>query len=499
MGEIVIFSKWLDNIKMTIGQGVDALLYQVAPKGYKQYRELHNLLYNISTEVIQKRKVPEPSQISAVFGTDALATYYLMHALLHSQEYNQRGVVVGYARRDRKAVQRHSFDSAARPLYRLYDRSLPSRYLLTAREMQGVLVHDLGEEFGKGIFGALVINDIIRHLFGSEIGRDAEILTSNNMLIWDSVERKLKESNAQSLEDAIHIIERRARSYTSLKDEPLNRVLSKHYKRVLDALSQFSDYVSTLEYLGKESDGEHSEQQKKILVRIIEEMHESISKKIKEGRTIRLENAKASTIKYHNNALRVIKELTAEQISSIDDRFIMPEDSKLLIGIKNALYRDYIFAIASESIGLMCSYREQGIKDDIYLSPFMEKLADCTDTARNMDPTPLQNAVSIFNKAEILIVAGIKLAEYLKGESVDNKRLLTGVNYMFKNLQFKVYSHLESATKNLDTASEQDLRVFEAMKDKTARLREIVDAAVYGSEPRGILKLLKRIAAIGKR
>ena len=138
--------------------------------------------------IILAREVPKPEDIATVLGDGSVDSYYFMHALMHSIEYGRRRGVVDYARRDQRAVQIHSFDSALRPFYRFKDKKLPSGYVLTPREIKGVLVHDLGEEFGQSLLGALVVNKVIGHLLREETGKDADLLTNKNALFFYSLQ-----------------------------------------------------------------------------------------------------------------------------------------------------------------------------------------------------------------------------------------------------------------------------------------------------------------------
>ena len=131
------------------------------------YKGAHDLS-SLVADTILDRKVPSPDQISGVFGKDVVNSYFFMHVLTHSREYGNRSRISNYGRRDQKAMPRHPYDAARKPYFRLRDRRLPSGYDLTLREIKSVLVHDLGEEFGKSPLAALVVNDIISQLLGEE-------------------------------------------------------------------------------------------------------------------------------------------------------------------------------------------------------------------------------------------------------------------------------------------------------------------------------------------
>ena len=417
------------------------------------------------SQLILNRKIPQPEDIVEVLGQEAVEAYYFMHALFHSIEHG-RGRLLDYARRDQKAIQRHSFDAAFKPVYRFKDSSLPSKYVLTPREITGVLVHDLAEEFGKNLLGALVVNDTIRYLLREEAGNDATLLTNMNALLLDYHERELSK-----LEQIDH-----ERIYNLLNDKKSQinvkpRTVQWQYQRILRALKHFEEYVKhKVDYI--------PDSQKEELISIINRLSEKLKIKIRSKELLTPDNLTELIMQQYAHVIGIVERGESEGYIEVDSRLLLPEEPEFLLTLKKTLYRDFVDKIKRQVMtNAISASQNGGIIDDSYLAPMIEKIAECTDTVSNMDYI-LTNAVSIFRKARVVLASGLDLTRDLKELSVEHQRLQRGIEYLFRKLDGKVDMHLRhfEEDKEQETAYGQDVEIFKTMNEKMKDLEMIVNA-----------------------
>lgn len=421
---------------------------EVMPQNYKRIHDLSDVV----SRAILARKIPQPDHIEQVLGDDALKPYYFMHALMHLKEYGRRRWVLDYARRDQKAIQVHSYDSAVKPFYRLNDEKLPSGYLLTQREIKGILVHDLGEEFGKSLLGALVVNDVIRYLLGEEIGKDAGLLTNSNALLLDSLESAVKKLPDIDPNGIYGILGKRMGQINVAAND-----VQQQYRRIIYALRSFRDYIrQNSEYMPMP--------QKRRLLGIIDDMHNAVSYEIEHGDILEPGTATRAIMERHQHVMEIISK---GRYVDVDRSLLLPGDLEFLLTLKKTLYRDYLSSIAG-AVGDNANANSQNLDGDGYLAPMMEKLAESTNTVANMDRTPITHATSIFRKARALASTGIELAGHLTERQVDCQRLQNSIDYLVRNLDAIVRLHLESLERldGLDDNWDTDLTIFRLMRDK---------------------------------
>ncbi len=432
---------------------------------FEDYKETRDLGKTVAKTILN-RKVPEPDQISRVFGEENVDPYYVMHALTHSQEYGQRTGIINYGRRDQKAMQIHPYDSAFKPYRRLWDRRLPSGYDLTSEEIGEILIHDLGEEFGHSPLGALVVNGSIGYLLGKNKGEAANRLTNQNGMVLDSLQNRVNDLPQERLnqiqnkvddllqegrdqDDIDDILKEemgelyQSHTYDILKEE-MSVVEVKashiraHYQRFLSALNDFGDYVSqNSDYMGRG--------QKEDLLGRIGKMSSSLNK----TRGIDIltpDDATQSVLEQYEHVMGIME---AGNYIEVDENLVVPGSAPFLLTLEKTLYRDYIDNIAES---------------------MMAKNADATDNVITMDHTSLLNDTSIFRKARILINANIEHGKYLKENNEDYKRLERGIDYLFRNLDASVNHHLRELQKRTGDLAEDhwdlDLKIFTLMKEK---------------------------------
>jgi len=443
------------------------------------YQELHDLGHIVSSTILS-RKVPQPAHIAKILGQGNVSAYYLMHALMHSKEYGQGRDVLVYARRDKKAPAIHPFDSAVKPYFRVNDRDLPSRYILTPREQRGILIHDLNEDYGESLLGVFVVNDIISYLLGEETGKDAILDTNKNGLLLKSLENEIIKLPIKNHNGVYRLLEEKL---TQLSIKPLS--IPREYRRVLSSLYDFEKYID------KEVD--YMPEQKDDLLMIINEMSTALTKKIKNKELLGPSEVEEQVKWQYMHVMEIMKH---GNYIDVDRNLVLPGDQEFLLTLNKTLYWDFISNIAENVQRNSNSVlQNEHAKNDSYLSPIMVKLADSTNTVANMDQSPLTNATSIFRKARISIAAGIILGGYLKNQQNDYQRLHSGVDYLFRNLEHSVDRHLEYLSKSAmgETNYELDLKIFEVMKGKMKDL-EILIAEMQ--EPSLVENVFKRIGNI---
>lgn len=432
---------------------------------FGNYNEIRDLGITVS-RIILDRKVPEPGQISQIFGEESVDSYIVMHALTHSKEYGRRKGIINYGRRDQKAMQIHPYDSAFKPYRRLRDPRLPSGYDLTPKEIREVLIHDLGEEFGHSPIGALVVNAILGYLLGKDSGEAGNRLTNQNGLVLDSLQKKvydLPQEGLDRIQDKVNDLIQKGfnhgdiddflkeemkelyqnHTYNVLKEEM--RIvevkashIKAHYRKFLNALNNFEAYV------GKNSDYMDKEQKEDLLGRI-----RKMSNNLKgtQGIDILTPNDAAQSI--FEQYKHVMKIMEAGNYIEVDENLVVPGSTPFLLTLEKTLYRDY-----TDNLG----------------ESMLPKDADSTDNVIKMDHTSLLNDTSIFRKARILINSNIKRGRYLKENNEEYKRLERGADYLFRNLDASVNHHLRELQKRTKDLSDEhwtpDLEMFKLMKEK---------------------------------
>ena len=432
------------------------------PANYREIRDLGDKVH----DTILARRVPQPDQVARVLGEETVKAYCLMHALMYAIEHKRGKGVPNYKRRDKKAIQRHSYDAAFKSFFRFEDRELPSKYLLTPRENIGVLVHDLGEEFGQNLVGALVVNDIVGYLLGKDAGRDADLLTNKNALLLGPLEEEVaKLEPSQINHNNIYAAFRRLHS--EVRVEPRDVVWQ--YRRVLHALRSFKTYVENrADYM--------PDLQKKALIGYLDELIGGVNIRIKDG-ALKPDDIAELVAQQYGHVMAIME---AGKYVKVDTSLLVPEDIEFLLTLRKTLYADFVKGI-SEAVKSSASQSkkstEGGTTTDSYVAPMMEKLADSTDTVANMD-SKLENATSIFRKARIVIASGIDLVGHLKQSELDYRRLQRSVDYLFRNLAYRVNPHLEylQTLSRTENTWDRDLEVFSRMKEKTDELGQRINA-----------------------
>ena len=447
---------------MTINIGEKMKNYKVSiPESYEVIRTIG---YQIS-QTILARRVPQPDHIALVLGEDAKKAYYFMHALLHNIEEGRKRGILDYARRDQKAIQRHSFDAAQKPYFRLKDKKLPSNYILTPREIKGVLGHDLGEEFGQSLLGAMIVNDIIGYLLGEETGRDTSLLTNTNALLMDSLEDRISDkvakTKARDIEpDHVYSVLKEAKSEVHVKPG----TVSYNYLRILNALRTFRAYVEdTANYM--------PESQRKAILNMSDELSEGVRRRMRNG-GVKADDATEQNTSKHEHVMEILER---GEYTEADGRLVPPGSPKFLATLKKTLYRDFISEIAQKVRQDSQSSSRNGSND--YLAPMRVKFAESTETAANMDST-LINAISIFRKGRILDAFGIELGGYLRTQGRDYLSLQMPLVYHFKNLDASVDQNYEEFRRKFerDTAWEPEFKAFGVMKEKMDDLERRITA-----------------------
>ncbi|MBI2658141.1 hypothetical protein HYX08_05605 [Candidatus Woesearchaeota archaeon] len=445
------------------------------------YPEIQRIGIEVSNTILD-RKIPQPSKIAMVLGEDNVRAYYLMHALLWAIEHRRSPSTPDYKRRDRKAIQRHSFDASFRPLYRFADTKeskIPSRYILTPREVRGVLVHDLGEEFGQSLMGALIVNDVISYLLGNDTGNDADLLTNKNALLLDGLEEAVKADEMKH--ETIFGAAVRLGSRVIISD----RSVAHEYTRVHQALGHFKSYV---EGINDESYMPLAE--KKRLIDVLEGLISSVKEKSKER--LRAEQLSTSIVDQYGNIISVIKD---KDYGEVDRTLLLPGDNEYRLTLKNTLYRDFVRRVA-ESVKRSAPVNGANGSGIDFLAPFIESIAETTDTVTNMDLEP-PHAISIYRKAREKIGQGIDLALALRGQDETYGKLAIAVEYLHRNLVDMIETRVGElkSRKKKETALGRDLEKFGIMREKMGDL----EARMEEIRQPGLLKAWhNRIVSAGK-
>ena len=420
------------------------------PVGYNRIREIGEM---VSGTISRERKVPQPQHISKIFGQDAVLPYYFMHALFHNLERGNGKLFSHPIRRDGKALQEHSFSAAFSPYFRYLDQVIPSYFFLTPRESKGNLVHDVPEEFGQTLLGALVCINTIRYALSREMGEDANDLTNKNAMLLDPLEARLEKMKPPAINhDTTY------QAFSSLCKEVKTRRddLDKQYERIVKALVTFRSYVDReVNYM--------PEPQKKHLLEIIHALVNRVEIHARSKKTLKTDDAKQLLRQQYEQAMDIMHYSrghgTYEEIKS---KLLLPDDHEFLIVLKNTLYRDHINDIARK-----VKSRAKGADGDDYLATAMEKLSDFSHTGKNLD-VRITNARSIIFKGSILIDELSRLALDLTAQGHDSSRLIAGIKWSYKNLKLGMHAvHVFHLHRSIaETTQESDLSIATLMKDE---------------------------------
>lgn len=437
-----------------------------APNGYKELKDLGLSVHS----TIVHRGVPRPDHIAKVLGEQAVSAYFLMHALLHNLEYGRQRGLLDFARRDRKAIQRHTYDAAFKPLFRLKDKNLPSGYLLTDRMIIGILVHDLPEEFGGDPLGALVTNDYLHRVFGDKIHKDPILLTNNNALVSDSLKDKIEglpEINHGNVSEIFN----RGLERLDIKPE----YVMHRYLRILHALDSFKTYVAHYKF---EGDGDNS--QRRAAIKILDHLKTFVPRN---STTIMdPEIVRANIREQYEHAIGVMEQAEEDGYQGLDQRLILPGEPEFYFTLKQTFYGDFIERImqsAREDASLALTHLERVPVDDAYLSCPLEKVAEATDTTSVMD-FALPNARSIFTKDMTQMGLGIDLIKYFGAQErpLDSQRFQRALYFLFRNLGMRVESIHESYLRSSrqDTTWELEESAFSYMREQVETLETRVSS-----------------------
>lgn len=422
------------------------------------------------SKTIVDRKIPSPNDIEKVIGQQGVEPYFFMHALLHAIEYG-RMRVIDYTRRDRKAIQRHSFDSAIKPQFRYGDRELSSGYKLNPREQIDALLHDLGEEFGGDFVGAIVVNHIISHLFGDDVGRDVSLLTNYSALLIDP-------HHTEILETIDRIEPRRVREFLAEKHKQVQVTESdiySHSNRVLEALRKFRGYTASAMYL--------TTQERGIISGMMDDLARRVEFHISKRNLPSAIEAGKEVLGEYEGVIAVID--NKGSYIDIDERLLMPEDreAKFLVQLKRTLYRDrFIRNITGKALNdaLLARANSSNSGDDGYLAPVMAKFSETTDTVANMIYDPMPNIVNVQRKARILGEEGANLVVAFRQDNAgDYQRPLEADEYMVGTLKGSIRDikkHIQAANKRESTLRE-DLERAQVIEGKICDLEMIVARA----------------------
>ncbi|MBI3035931.1 hypothetical protein HYY71_06435 [Candidatus Woesearchaeota archaeon] len=445
------------------------------------YAEMQKVGIGVSNTILS-RKIPQPSQINLVLGNGNVPAYFLMHALMWAIEHKRGRSIPDYKRRDKKPIQRHPFDASFRPLYRFNDTresKIPSKYTLTPREIKAVLVHDLGEEFGQSLLGALVVNDVIGYLLGTETGKDVDLLTNKNALLLDTLEDELNRLEpSQIRHKATHGIAVRLGSRVTIRDGSVRH----EYLRIQQALSRFRAYVEAYTDYVPPSE-------KKALIDIIDGLIVGARAKTQDRMS-----AKQVAERIQSQYGHIISLLESHAYVEVDTSLILPGDNEFLLTLKKTFYHDFVRRIA-ESVRKLAPRNGDATSNGDFLAPYVETLAETTDTVTNMDLEP-PHAISIFRKAREKIKLGVDLVLELKLDDVPYEKLARAVDYLNINLVDVVKGRTEDLDRRArkETSLQPDLEIFRIMQQKMGDL----EARMAQIKAPGFFDNLKlRIARVG--
>lgn len=430
------------------------------------YQRQYELMGRVSNTIVARR-IPNPSDIYNVLGERALFQYYFMHALFHRLEHGKGIALVNPVRTDEKALQRHPFDAAVRPSFRA-DDATPSNFSVTPRETNGILLHDLGEDFGRSVLGAFVVNDMIRYLFGRAAGKDTSTLTNYYALAMRPAYDRIREEGRIDQRSIMEILAAEKRKIHYIEGD-----ITREARRVVRALQNFMDFtmpqpIDKCPYMPQEKREELTEIMAELSSRSLSYLNE---------RGI----SAASASQFAHGRYRDLMQLVREgRYVHADVDMLLPDENPSLVTLEKTLYwhfmRDIYTAARKEAAAFA---RKRTAAGDGYLSPFIEKIAEAVDNAANMEYTPPSKATSIHRKTRIVIATGADLAEYLGQRGTDYTRLQNADYYLFRILRESIWSNIESLRRKagrLDTSWRADLERFERMLEKTndleARLRE---------------------------
>ncbi|MFH0868439.1 MAG: hypothetical protein V1831_03940 [Candidatus Woesearchaeota archaeon] len=450
------------------------VLYDVErPLNYEEKRKIGNDIGNIILDL----KIPSPSQISAVFGDNAVDPYIMMHGLMHSIGYGRERGVLEPARRDKKAIQIHSYDGAFRPLNRLFDKEYPSGYILNEKdEVPDQFVHDIPEEFGRTLLRALVTIDCIKYLNKAR-GESADLYTNRNALLLKPLEDMIKlESlkNHKSIDDMSRIV------YDLLGNESKTGVsygdISNAYWDVLNAVEVFATHIKEeVDYMPKPD--------KDDLLTRVNDMSSKLRKKIGNREFLETEDIANKLSEGYGHIMEIVD--NREYIIS-DENLLLPDDPAFLIILKKTLYRDFVYNKIAEEVR----------RNPLNVSPMILKSTDSTDNVNKMD-YDLSHITSIFRKSREVMRVGLDTVLYLKAradklenqEDENREVKLLAINYerlciatysLLINLDGVINERLSHLRDSFERENRyyQDMQKFGLMEVKMRALKNRFDNTV---------------------
>ncbi len=435
--------------------------YQEIPD--KHYKKKRNLIGFVSRG-LEEGTIPQPDHLESIYGPSGLKHYYLMHSLTHSREHRKK--IISRERRDGKPAQTHPFDASQKPYYRKNDTPKPN-YPLKRREGGGVVLHELEEDYAKSLFGALVVNHVIRYLISEQAAHDVSFLTDLNALAMGSL--KLEDLDEIDDKHILQMLEEKKRKVRFTKYSVRGQ-----YRMVLDDLRKFERYVGK----DKKLDEYMPDSQKKGLIEIVKGLSNDLEKLIKSRELLSPEEIKRA-IQHQYDHVRDI--ITKGDYVEVDPRLILPEESKYLIMLKRTLYRDYIRRITHEVLkGAENNSQKGDLTSDDYLALAIEKLADSTDTVSKLAFQEISHQISIQRKARITTEETIDLIGEIKPLSVNYERLPYAVDYLFRTLKLEVDKQLRHLREEYDSGKGEttwghNLERFIIIEEKVNELEEKVE------------------------
>ena len=197
---------------------------------------------------------------------------------------------------------------------------------------------------------------------------------------------------------------------------------------------------------------------------VSDELSEGIKRRTRNG-ALKADYATEQIIEQHKHIMEIIE---SGRYINVDESLVLPGAPKFLLTLKKTLYRGFISSIAQRVKEEVQAGSKNGKQVmDGYLAPMMEKLAESTDTAANMDSS-LRNATSILRKGRILIASGIETIEDLIVQGKDYQRLQMAVIYLYRNLADSIDKNYRFLAEKFDqdTNWEFDFKAFGVMKEK---------------------------------
>ena len=428
------------------------------------YNRRRALIYSV-TKQIEGGRIARPQDIETVFGPESLGPYYFQHALLRTRK----------RRRDGKPLPRHSFDAASQSFYRFKQSGYLLKYPV---ETSGTLVHDVGEDFGESLIGAMAVNDAIGYLFGSAVGRIATAATSGNGLILKSLDRVVEQMDPQVKSEidqyvTIGMLERlKSKEAAVTSDDILGS-----YRSMIDALERFRNYV-----LRRASYLENASQAR--ISGIVENLETKLTAKIKGG-ILDTGRAREGVDWQFQNVISIAQ---GNNLLEIDDALRGNDENRYLLALKKTLYADFINAIANAVLEEYVRFLEDPKGHPDYTAPMMVKLADLTETASNLESQSIDHVISIFRKVRRGIWSAHDLAPKIKPAELprdgEYQRLQNAQNFLFYALDsgvranFKFYKKRAPYQTSLETERDAFGEMAKKMDELKATLKTTEDISL---------------------